>query len=83
MKKEQIMKEYSLGKLLQINWNRMSELSGINPNKKTEKEQTEYRCRLNIQNGFATNWSDKGTKELILWLNNQTKINVEKYLLKA
>jgi len=72
--------EYSLGELLHINWNRMAELSGIN--NKRDFQRRELRCRTSIQNIFSCGGKDKDVRELILWLNDKTKINVKKYIKK-
>jgi len=69
---------FSLGQLLKINWNRMSELSGMSDIK--EPEKTELRCRCQIQNKFACRGEEKETREIIEWMNNKTKINVKIYL---
>ena len=74
--KTQLQTQSCLGELLNINWNRMSELSEIKY--KNEKQKKEISCRISIQNTFAC--SGRDVSELILRLNDQTKINHKDYL---
>ena len=85
MTKEIISSLFKLNELLHINWNRLSELTGIR--NRSEKEKGETSCRTSIQNKFSCGKegdekNNEEVRQLILWLNKETNINPKKYLPK-